>query len=56
MLLQEILVALLFVLVVFFLARRMHKGMQAKSCASGCGKCSSIDFSKIDTSKFESKS
>ncbi|MBL0049176.1 MAG: FeoB-associated Cys-rich membrane protein [Bacteroidetes bacterium] len=52
---QEIILALVFVLSVFFIGRRIYKSISAKSCAKGCGGCSTIDFSKIDTSKFEAK-
>jgi bacterioferritin-associated ferredoxin len=46
---QGILVALLFVGAVAYLGWIVYKQLQAKSaCAAGCGKCSVVDFKKIE--------
>ncbi len=52
---QLIVVILAFVVALYYVALRIHKSVKAKSCGSACKGCSSIDFSKIDTSKFESQ-
>ena len=47
--LQEIVVVTLFISALFYLGRLIYKQFQAKSaCASGCGKCSAVDFKKIE--------
>lgn len=46
---QSILILLLFIGALVYLARRVYSQLQAKSvCASGCGKCSVVDFKKIE--------
>ena len=52
---QEIIVALLFVVALIFVGRRLYKSVTEKNCSKGCGACSSIDFSKIDTRELEEK-
>ena len=52
---QEIIVLLIFAVSVFFVGRRIYKSIVAKECGNKCGGCSSIDFSKIDTTKINSK-
>jgi hypothetical protein len=47
---QGILVALIFVGAMGYLGRLIYNQLQAKSaCATGCGKCSVVDFKKIET-------
>jgi hypothetical protein len=47
---QEVLVVLLFVVALSYLGRLIYKQFQAKAaCASGCGKCSIVDFKKIES-------
>jgi hypothetical protein len=49
MIFQQFLLALIFAGALFYLGRLIYKSFQAKSgCASGCGKCSAVDFSKIE--------
>jgi hypothetical protein len=49
MLLQQILLSLIFLAAVVYIGLIVYKAFQAKSgCASGCGKCGAIDFSKIE--------
>jgi hypothetical protein len=49
MLLQQILLILIFLGAVVYLGSIFYKSFQAKSgCASGCGKCGAIDFTKIE--------
>jgi len=44
---QEIIVAALFALAVFYVARMIYRTLRSdKGCASGCGKCG-VDFSNI---------
>jgi bacterioferritin-associated ferredoxin len=46
---QTILVIALFIAAIAYLGRLIYKQLQAKSaCATGCGKCSAIDFKKIE--------
>jgi bacterioferritin-associated ferredoxin len=46
---QTLLVIALFIAALAYLGRLMYKQLQAKSaCATGCGKCSAIDFKKIE--------
>jgi hypothetical protein len=47
---QIILVGLLFVAALFYIGRIIYRSIAPKSgsgCASGCGKCSASDFSKV---------
>jgi hypothetical protein len=47
---QGLFVALIFLGAVAYIARIIYKQFQAKAaCASGCGKCSTIDFKKIQS-------
>jgi hypothetical protein len=46
---QTALVILLFIGATAYLVRLIYAQLQAKSaCASGCGKCSAVDFKKIE--------
>jgi hypothetical protein len=46
---QEILVAIIFIAALSYIGRLVYKQFQAKSaCASGCAKCSVVDFKKIE--------
>jgi FeoB-associated Cys-rich membrane protein len=46
---QEILVILAFIGALGYLGRVLYKQFQAKAaCASGCSKCSAVDFKKIE--------
>jgi len=46
---QGILVALIFVGAVAYLGRIIYQQLQANAtCATGCGKCSVVDFKKIE--------
>jgi bacterioferritin-associated ferredoxin len=46
---QTILVIALFIAAIAYLSRLIYKQLQSKSaCATGCGKCSAIDFKKIE--------
>ncbi|MFZ2907485.1 MAG: hypothetical protein WAZ98_14870 [Cyclobacteriaceae bacterium] len=47
---QGILVALIFTGAIAYLAWIVYKQLQAKAaCSSGCGKCSVVDFKKIES-------
>jgi hypothetical protein len=47
---QGILVGLIFLGAVAYLGRIIYKQLQVKSaCATGCGKCSVVDFKKLET-------
>ena len=46
---QEILVAFVFVGALAFVGQALYKQFQAKNgCASNCGKCGAVDFKKIE--------
>jgi len=46
---QSILVSIIFLAAVVYLARLVMRHFQSKSaCDSGCGKCSAVDFNKIE--------
>ena len=46
---QNILVGLLFLSALIYVGRMIYKSFTAKSgCDTGCGKCSAIDFDKIE--------
>ncbi|MBL7859477.1 MAG: FeoB-associated Cys-rich membrane protein [Cyclobacteriaceae bacterium] len=46
---QSLLVGLIFAAALTYVVRLAYKSFNAKSnCASGCGKCSAIDFTKIE--------
>jgi hypothetical protein len=45
---QALLVGLLFTAASFYLGRMVYLSLQAKSCASGCGKCATLDVDAIE--------
>lgn len=46
---QNLLVALLFMASLTYVGRLVYRSFRAKSaCASGCGKCGAVDFAKIE--------
>jgi hypothetical protein len=46
---QQIIIALVFLSALAYVGRLIYKSFQAKSaCASGCGKCGAVDFNKIE--------
>jgi bacterioferritin-associated ferredoxin len=49
MILQQVLLALIFLGAIAYIGFMVYKSFQAKTgCASGCGKCGAIDFAKIE--------
>jgi hypothetical protein len=47
---QQILVVLIFAAAVLYIGRLLYKMFTEKTgCASGCGKCNAVDFSKIES-------
>jgi hypothetical protein len=49
MILQQVLVGLIFLGAIAYIGSIVYKIFQAKTgCASGCGKCGTIDFAKIE--------
>jgi len=47
---QQLLVGAIFLGAVYYVGRMVYRSFQAKSgCDSGCGKCSAIDFEKIES-------
>jgi len=49
MLFQEIILGITFLGAVGYLGSLAYKSLHAKSgCASGCGKCGAVDFTKIE--------
>jgi len=49
MILQQVLVGLIFLGALAYIGSMVYKIFQAKTgCASGCGKCGTIDFAKIE--------
>ncbi len=44
---QSLLILLLFAAAVVYLGRMVYTAFTAKSCASGCGKCSTLDIDRI---------
>lgn len=47
---QEVAVIIIFIGALAYLGRILYKQFQAKSaCATGCAKCSAVDFKKIET-------
>jgi hypothetical protein len=47
---QEILLAIIFTGAMVYLGRVVYRQFQAKTaCANGCGKCSVVDFNKIES-------
>jgi hypothetical protein len=46
---QQIIIAFVFLLAVAYVGRLIYKSFRGKSaCASGCGKCGAVDFNKIE--------
>ncbi|MBX2957704.1 MAG: hypothetical protein KF846_16185 [Cyclobacteriaceae bacterium] len=45
---QQLLIGLLFTAALIYLGRLAWQLFQSKSCASGCGKCSTIDVDAIE--------
>lgn len=46
---QQIIIALVFIAAVVYLGRLVFRSFQAKAdCASGCGKCG-VDFKKLES-------
>jgi hypothetical protein len=45
---QQIMIILLFAAALAYLGRMIYRSFQSKSCATGCGKCSAVDFDKIE--------
>lgn len=45
---QQLTIIILFVAALVYLGRMIYRSFQSKSCATGCGKCSAIDFEKIE--------
>jgi hypothetical protein len=47
--LQQAFIVVIFVAAIIYLGSVIYKIFRAKSgCASGCGKCGAVDFSKIE--------
>lgn len=46
--LQQTIIILLFISALAYLGRMIYRSFQSKSCATGCGKCSAVDFNKIE--------
>jgi hypothetical protein len=52
---QGLIVAVIFIGAVFYLGRVIYNQLQAKAaCATGCGKCSAVDFKKIEAKIIQS--
>jgi len=46
---QQVIIGLLFLGAFFFVARMLYRSFQTKSgCATGCAKCNTVDFEKIE--------
>lgn len=45
---QQVMIILLFAAALVYIGRMIYRSLQAKSCATGCGKCGVIDFDKIE--------
>jgi hypothetical protein len=46
---QQLIVIAVFIAALAYVGRLIYKSFQAKSaCDSGCGKCSVVDFNKIE--------
>ncbi|MFN8336665.1 MAG: hypothetical protein U0U09_16160 [Cyclobacteriaceae bacterium] len=45
---QQVIILLLFLSALAYLGRMVYRMFQSKSCATGCGKCSAVDFNKIE--------
>jgi hypothetical protein len=48
MMLQHLIVLILFAGAVFYLGSLALRAFTRKGCASGCGKCSAVDFQKLE--------
>jgi hypothetical protein len=49
MILQQALIGLIFSGAIAYIGSMVYRSFQSKTgCASGCGKCGSIDFAKIE--------
>ena len=49
MLVQQILLAIIFLVRLFYMGYMAYRSFRTKSgCATGCGKCGSVDFAKIE--------
>lgn len=49
LMIQQVIVGLAFIAALFYVGRLVFRAFQAKSdCATGCGKCSAVDFSKLE--------
>jgi hypothetical protein len=47
--LQQIAIGIIFLVALIYIGRIIYKSFQAKAaCSSGCGKCTTIDFNKIE--------
>jgi hypothetical protein len=47
--LQQIVIGFVFLMAVFYVGRLVYRSFRAKSaCDTGCGKCSAVDFNKIE--------
>ncbi|HMV08282.1 MAG TPA: FeoB-associated Cys-rich membrane protein [Cyclobacteriaceae bacterium] len=46
--LQQVIILLLFISALAYLGRMVYRMFQSKSCVTGCGKCSAVDFNKIE--------
>jgi hypothetical protein len=45
---QSALVVLFFAGAAAYLGWLVYRSFQAKSCATGCGKCSAVDFNQVE--------
>jgi hypothetical protein len=45
---QQIIIGAIFLGAVFYVGRLIYRSFHAKSCATGCGKCNAVDFTKIE--------
>lgn len=48
MAIQEVLIGLIFIGSGIYLARLVYRQFTKGNCASGCGKCQTIDFKKVE--------
>lgn len=45
---QQVVIILLFSVALGYLGRMIYRSFQSNSCVTGCGKCSAVDFDKIE--------
>lgn len=45
---EQVIIILLFMGALAYLGRMIYRSFQSKSCATGCGKCSAVDFTKLE--------